>query len=116
MVPSNWLRGIVTPIPKGSDKDPSAPLNYCGISLSSSVQKVYSSIINARLTNYLEATDILVDEQNGFRKGRACIDHVYALSATIRNRLETGKNIFATFVDIKKAFYWVDRDLLFISC
>ncbi len=47
--------------------------------------------------DYLEETDIRVDEQNGFRKGKACIDHVYALSATIRNRLEAGKKHICRF-------------------
>ncbi len=28
--------------------------------------------------------DIFVDEQNGFRKNRACIDHVYTLTSIIR--------------------------------
>ncbi len=40
---------------------------------------------------------------------RSCI---YVHSATITNRLEAGKDIFAVFVDIKK-FDWVDRDLPF---
>ena len=39
------------------------------------------------------------------------MDHVYALSATIRNCLEAAENTFTAFVD-KKGFDWVDRELL----
>ena len=54
----------------------------------------------------------MVDEQNGFRKHRACIDHIYSLSTIVRTRLSQNKSTFICFVDFKKAFDWVDRDLL----
>jgi hypothetical protein len=112
MVPATWLRAIISPIPKGADKDPCVPLNYRGVSLLSCMHKTYSSIINNRLMGYFEDQNILVDEQNGFRAKRACVDHVYSLSTIIRNRLAEGKSTFAAFVDMQKAFDWVDRELL----
>ncbi len=51
---------------------------------------------------------IFVDEQNGFRKNRACIDHVYMLTSIIRNRLAENKSMFACFIDMQKAFAWAD--------
>ncbi len=57
--------------------------------------------------------DIFVDKQNGFRKNRACIDHVYTLTSIIRNRLAENKSMFTCFIDMQKAFDWVDRDFLF---
>lgn len=68
---------------------------------------MFSGILNNRL--YIETNGILVDEQNGFRKHRACIDHIYVLSSVIRARLQENKSCF---VDFKKAFDWVNRDLL----
>lgn len=47
-----------------------------------------------------------MDEQNGFRKDRSCVDHVFTLNNLLQNRT------FATFVDLKKAFHFVDRNLL----
>ncbi len=38
---------------------------------------------------------------------------MFALSSLIRNRLHEGKLTCAVFVDLQKAFDWVDRDLLF---
>ncbi len=44
---------------------------------------------------------------------KACIDHVYTLTSTIRNRLAENKSMFACLIDMQKAFDWVDRDFLF---
>ena len=45
LIPSIWLKAVISPIPKSSEKDPCVPLNYRGISLLSNIYKVYSSII-----------------------------------------------------------------------
>ena len=77
------------------------------------MSKLYSGILNNRLVQYLDSDNILVDEQNGFRKARACIDHIYVITTIIRNRKAQGLSTFAVFVDMKKAFDWVNRDMLF---
>ena len=111
-VPSIWLKSIITPIPKSADKDPFVPINYRGISLLSCISKIFSSIINNRIVNYLEFLELYADEQNGFRKNRACIDHIYTLTSVIRNRQANKKSTYCCFIDMKKAFDWVNRDLL----
>ena len=57
-------------------------------------------------------TDLLVDEQNGFRSGQSCEDHIFTLITIIQNQLAQSKPVFASFIDLEKAFDWVDRDLL----
>ena len=74
--------------------------------------KVYSSILNARLQKYLGENDILEDEQNGFRAGRSCMDHIFTLVTILRNRKSLGKSTFVSFIDFKKAFDSVNRTLL----
>ena len=112
LVPSQWLDAIIKPIPKGSDKDPYVPLNYRGISLISCVSKLYSSIMNNRIVNYCNLLNIFPEEQNGFRKHRSCEDHIFSLSSIIQNRLNDKLPTFCTFIDLEKAFDWVNRDLL----
>ena len=74
------LKSIVKPIPKNPEKLPYMPLNYCGISLISCIAKTYSSILNSRVSAYLEDRKILVEEQNGFRKvGHVKTTHLYYL-------------------------------------
>ena len=112
IVPSIWLKAIINPIPKGSSKDPYVPLNYRGISLLSCISKTYTSLINERINKFCEQNDLLVDEQNGFRKGRSCADHLFTLTSVIRNRLSEKKSTFCAFIDMEKAFDFLDRNLL----
>jgi hypothetical protein len=111
-IPTVWLKALIKPIPKGADKDPRVPLNYRGISLLSCVYKFYTAVLNARVIKYLEANNLLVEEQNGFRKGRSCLDHIYTLTSVLRNRLEQGLQTYAAFIDMQKAFDRIDRNLL----
>ena len=113
MIPSTWLKAVVSPIPKGAKKDPYTPLNYRGISLLSCVYKVYSGILNTRVVNYCEMLDIFVEEQNGFRRGRSCQDHKFSLTSIIQDKLDKKEEVFTAFIDLEKAFDWVDRELLF---
>ena len=112
IIPTQWNKSIIKPIPKSSKNDPKLPLSYRGISLLSCIYKLYSSILNSRLVDHLERTGFLVDEQNGFRKGRACIDHIYVVSTITRTRIKQNKSTFACFIDFTKAFDWINRDFL----
>ena len=113
IVPKMWLRSLIKPIPKSSEKNPYLPLNYRGISLISCIGKVYSSILNSRLTLHLEENNVLVDEQNGFRKSRSCEDHTFVLSSIIDSRKSEGKATFAAFIDMSKVFDSINRNMLF---
>ncbi len=73
----------MNPIPKGSGKDPFVPLNYRGILLLSCVSKTYTSLLNERIVKYCDINDILVDDQNGFRKGRSCGGTVQTITSYV---------------------------------
>ena len=71
---NDWTKGIINPIFKGGEL--SDPLNYRPITLLSVPCKIYTDILNRRLTQWLENNNILYDGQNGFRKARSCLDHI----------------------------------------
>ena len=112
--PTDWSFSDVKPIPK-KDKDHRDPLQNRCISIMCCVAKIYSSILNTRIQKYLEDNSILVDEQNGFRASRSCIDHIFVLISILRNRKCQNLSTFLTFIDYKKAFDSVDRSLLFFK-
>ena len=111
-IPNDWRKAIISPILKSGNRDPHIPMNYRGVSLLSCVCKGFTNILNKRLSSYYETSNILVDEQNGFRPNRSCIDHIFSLTTVIRNRLTKKQDTFACFIDFQKAFDFVNRDLL----
>ena len=110
-IPAQWLKSIIKPIPKPGG-DPLNPSDYKGISLQSVVMKVFCCILNARLGDCLEDNDLLAEEQNGFRKERGCIDHLFSLTNIVETRRCLGKNTYACFIDFSKAFDSVNREAL----
>ena len=112
LIPSDWCSALIHPILKPNTTDPRNPVNYRGIALQSVVLKVFCKILNARLSDWSETNCILLDEQNGFRPDRSCLDHLFVICNIISTRKLTKSPTFIAFVDLKKAFDSVDRDLL----
>ena len=65
VLPNVWKTAKVVSLFKKGDKRDLG--NYRGISLHSYARKVFTTIINARLTRYLEENNLLCTAQNGFR-------------------------------------------------
>ena len=88
------------------------PNNYRGITLLSSIGKLFTSIINTRLTNYLNNVGLLGEDQAGFRAGYSRSDHIFTLKCIIDIYLQSKKRVYCGFVDYKKAFDLVNRSAL----
>ena len=85
--PDQWTQGMIIPIykNKGDKKD---PCNYRPIIFVSCLSKVFISIINNRLTHFLESNYKLSETQHGFRSGYSTIDNIFVLHFII-NYLKT---------------------------
>ena len=112
--PPEWGRGIINPIPKSSTSDPRDPLSYRGITLAPAIHvyKLYCSILYERLSYWVNSNNVLVDEQNGFRKGRSTVDHICSMTNLLETRLKRKRSTFAAFIDFKKAYDSVNRSIL----
>ena len=111
-LPNIWLQSIIKPIPKSKENDPRVPMNYRGISLISCTAKLFTGILNTRISSFLDENTELVDEQNGFRKKRSCTDHIFVLQSIIKSRQESNLDTFVSFIDFSKAFDRVNRESL----
>ena len=60
----------------------------------------------------MEENKILVEEQNGFRKGRSTAEQVSSPSNIIKTRKKNRLSTYCAFIDFKKAYDYVDRDIL----
>ena len=110
MTPLDFNWGILILIhKKGCKSDPS---NYRGITLMNMVAKLYSKVLLNRLAPYFEA-HFVKDEQGGFRAERATEDQCFALNNIAwQFRRRNKKPLYLLFVDFRKAFDTVNRDLL----
>jgi len=107
-MPEEWRTAVVIPIHKKGDRNNRD--NYKDISLLNTGYKIYLKIIAERLTVIAEA--LILEEQNGFRKGRSCMDCIFSASQIIEKHKEFNIPTYIAFTDFKKAFDSVDREKL----
>ena len=103
IIPEEWTHSTVIPIPKPG-KDPSNPLNYRPISLTSCLCKTMEKMVNERLTWILKEKRIIIPTQYGAEKGRSTIDPLANLEESIRKGFNEKKMTVAIFFDIEKAY------------
>ena len=100
--PEAWTEAVIYPLhKKGSIHEPD---NYRGISLLNVCSKLYSYIINKRLSTWVEDNDVLGEIQAGFRKDHSTIDHIFTLFSMIQRHLLRNKKLYVAFIDFRKAF------------
>lgn len=110
-VPPQWILITINPIYKKGDV--TNPANYRPISLIPVITKIFTSILNNRLIDWLNAHNILLEEQAGFRKGYSCLDQIFVLNCLISSKLKKKRGkLYSVFVDFKGAFDNIDHLLL----
>ena len=72
----------------------------------------YCSVLNNRISSWCKENDKVFDEQNGFRKNRSTIDHAITLTNIIDTRKKRKLSTYCAFIDFRKAFDCINRDLL----
>ena len=72
--------------------------------------KVYAKCLERKCREIVESK--LEDGQCGFRPGRSTTDQIFTLKQIFEKSWEYGKDLFACFVDLEKAYDRVPRDKL----
>ena len=109
--PDSWSRAKIVPLHKKGDKNLAS--NYRGISLLNIFGKLYTSVLNRRLTFFLNVFDKITECQAGFRHGYSTIDNAFILQAVIDKCLSKKRGkIFVAFVDFKTAYDSIQRNKL----
>ena len=108
--PSVWSEGYIVPIhKKGNIHNVD---NYRGITLLSVMGKLFTRILNTRLTNWAETYYVYIEAQAGFRSEMGTVDNVFVLHGLITHLINQGKKLYCAFVDFKKAFDFINRDII----
>ena len=108
--PDMWSDGYIVPLHKKGKTDDVK--NFRGITLLSTLGKLFTRIINNRLNDWAENYNVYIEAQAGFRKEMSTIDNIFILNAIITHKLGKGEQLFCAFVDFTKAFDYVVRDIM----
>ncbi len=106
-VPSSWLVSSITCIFKNKGSRSEAE-NYRGLSIMSTFSKVLTHLVIARIRNAYEK--LISNSQFGFRSNRSTTDAIFILQNAINM---SSTPLFMCFIDLKAAYDWIDRDMLF---
>ena len=109
-VPEDWGEAKIECLYKNKGKR-GDPKMYRGLSITSTVSKLYMMILVERLSPwYNEQLDL---SQNGFRKGLGTVDAILRNKNIQRLAVKTGQEVYATFIDLSAAFDTVIRSWIF---
>lgn len=78
IIPESWLLGNINPMYKNKG-DVEDPNNFRPITILSCFGKLFTSVLNERLSTFIESFSILHNNQSGFRKNYSTTDHLFIL-------------------------------------
>jgi hypothetical protein len=108
--PSVWKTSKVIPIPKVTtpkDLQDFRPINILPL-----FEKILEIVLQKQILKYLNENSILYEMQSGFRENHSCESAIQYILGNWRKMAENGKVTIAVFLDFKRAFETIDRDLL----
>jgi len=102
------------------EKDPKSnflPEFYRPIALCNTMYKVYTTILNEKLREHLEANKLLLPSQYGFAKGKSTVEPVMTLINFLEDARKgpVPKPVYVAFVDLKKAYDSIEHWLILES-
>ena len=97
--PYNHESGALT-----TELSPPPEDKYRGISLLNTSSKIYSYILNKRLTQWVEENSTVNEAQAGFRRNYSTVDHIFTLLTLVQKQLLNNGKLYVAFIDFKKAF------------
>lgn len=86
--------------------------NFRPISLLSIFDKIIEKLMHKRLYKFLESSNILFDNQFGFRKQNSTAHALIQITEQIKTTIENGKFGCGIFIDLRKAFDTVNHAIL----
>jgi len=109
--PTDWAVGVVTPVPKPKG-DSTNMDNFRAITVGSAISKIFAQVLMIRIDDWAETNGWRAATQFGFRKGLGTTEAVFMLRHLVDKADQDDKPLYTTFVDFKKAYDSVPRELL----
>lgn len=108
--PSKFKKSVITPLQKVKNTNKCSELR--AINKLKVPEIILEKIVRQQLYDHLENNAILIKEQSGFRKNHSCETALNWILHEWKFSLDAGFTVLAVFIDLKRAFETIDRDLL----
>ena len=108
--PEVWAKATIVSLHKAGD--PKAVTNYRGISLISSLAKLFDTIIIERIQTWAHTENLVDDCQFAYKKNNSTVDAVFTLMCLVEKRKAEGGKVFCAMVDFSKAFDKICREAM----
>lgn len=116
-VPEVLHTSKLVPVPKSLSPAALADMDqYRGISVSAVFSRLVERLLNQRFERLVARLSMRAPTQCGFRPGYGTLDAIFTLQHLISAAQHAKRRLFVVFVDFKKAFDKVRRDLLLERC
>jgi hypothetical protein len=110
--PNSWSEGYIVPVhKKGSMDDVN---NFRGITLLSTIGKLFTKLLNKRLSNWAEDYYVYTESQAGFRSKMGTNDNIFVLHGLVQHMINKNEALYCSFIDFSKCFdYLVHHNIWF---
>ena len=102
--------GRVIPVFKSGDKKSMG--NYRPITTLTTINKIFEILTHSRMSKFIDRFQVLSNLQFGFRKASSTTAAIFKFVSDILPTFNEKSYTIALFLDLKKAFDTVDRDIL----
>ena len=109
-VPDKFGVGLIVPLVKDKTGDNNVS-NYRGITLNAVIAKLFEGVLLEICNEFLQSDHL----QFGFKKGLGCSNAIFSLRTAIEYFRERGSTVYASALDISKAFDNVNHYKLYTS-
>ena len=89
--------------------------NYRSLTINPCLSKLFNTVMNNRLLNFLEKNKLICDNQIGFRKKARTSDHIFIINTIFRKFCSNNRHLYLCFVDFRKAYDKVWQDALMLK-
>lgn len=111
--PKIFKKSLIRPIEKIKNTIESSefrPVNMITIEA-----KIYEKIVLHQLEEYFELNNIISEQQSGFRHKHSCESLINLVIINWKVAIHSNKSIVAVFLDLRRAFETIDRNILLLK-
>lgn len=111
--PESWKQSMVTPIAKIKNAikcEDFRPVNALPV-----CEKLLEKVVSKQLEEYFEKNNLLIEQQSGFRQKHSCETALNMVIASWKEEMAARRRIVCVFLDFKRAFETIDREILLVK-